>query len=197
RAELQAHDAVHLFPASGEDDDGKVEGLAQPPRDGEPVLVGELEVEDHEVHDLGAEDLVHVRAGLRHRDLEIVLGEVFPDDVADRGVVVDYQDMGFQEGVGVVVWGILARETVESEKHVRRALPAGGAHMSAQTPVIAAFPRTESVRQTLAYVAFGVAYYLLAAYSAHLPVHATLPLFIWPAHGVALGTLLVAPPRRW
>ena len=29
------------------------------------------------------------------------------------------------------------------------------------------------------------------------PLHATLPLFIWPAHGLALGVLLVAPARRW
>ena len=58
-------------------------------------------------------------------------------------------------------------------------------------------PNAESVRQTLAYVAFGVVYYALAAYAANLPLHAKLPLFIWPAHGVALGTLLVAPARRW
>jgi PAS domain S-box-containing protein len=55
----------------------------------------------------------------------------------------------------------------------------------------------ESARQTLAFVAFGVIYYGLAAYAAHLPLSSRLPLFIWPAHGVALGTLLVAPARRW
>ena len=79
----------------GEDDDGQVEGLAQAPRDGEPVLVGKLQVEDHEVDDLRAEHLVHVRAGFRERDLEIVLREVLADQVADGGVVVDDQDMGF------------------------------------------------------------------------------------------------------
>jgi PAS domain S-box-containing protein len=56
---------------------------------------------------------------------------------------------------------------------------------------------SESARQALAYVAFGVVYYLLAAYAANLPLHQRLPLFIWPAHGLALGTLLVAPVRRW
>jgi PAS domain S-box-containing protein len=56
---------------------------------------------------------------------------------------------------------------------------------------------SESARQTLAYVAFGVVYYLLAAYAASLPLHQRLPLFIWPAHGLALGVLLVAPVRRW
>ncbi|HXN15414.1 MAG TPA: ATP-binding protein, partial [Usitatibacter sp.] len=30
-----------------------------------------------------------------------------------------------------------------------------------------------------------------------LPVHTQFPLVIWPAHGLALGTLLVAPVRRW
>jgi len=80
---------------------------------------------------------------------------------------------------------------------VRRAPSAGGAPLSARTPAIPAAAGTASARQSLAYLAFGVVYYLLAAYAAHLPFHATLPLFIWPAHGAALGTLLVAPPRRW
>jgi signal transduction histidine kinase/ActR/RegA family two-component response regulator len=52
-------------------------------------------------------------------------------------------------------------------------------------------------RQTLAYLAFGIAYYLLAVYAASLPFQSRLPYFIWPAHGLALGALLVAPPRRW
>jgi PAS domain S-box-containing protein len=69
--------------------------------------------------------------------------------------------------------------------------------MSAQTPAILATARSAPVRHTLAYVAFGVVYYLLAAYAAHLPFHARLPLFVWPAHGLALGVLLVVPPRRW
>ena len=64
-------------------------------------------------------------------------------------------------------------------------------------PAILASPRSASVRQTLAYVAFGAVYYLLAAYAAHLPFHARLPLFVWPAHGLALGVLLVVAPRRW
>jgi signal transduction histidine kinase/integral membrane sensor domain MASE1 len=54
-----------------------------------------------------------------------------------------------------------------------------------------------SMRQAIAYVAFGLFYYLLAAYAASLPIQSRLPLFIWPAHGVALGVLLVAPKRRW
>ena len=69
--------------------------------------------------------------------------------------------------------------------------------MSARTPAILASPRFASVRQTAAYVAFGAVYYLLAAYAAHLPFHARLPLFVWPAHGLALGVLLVVAPRRW
>ena len=53
------------------------------------------------------------------------------------------------------------------------------------------------MRQAIAYVSFGLFYYLLAAYAASLPIQSGLPLFIWPAHGVALGVLLVAPKRRW
>ena len=52
-------------------------------------------------------------------------------------------------------------------------------------------------RQATAYVAFGLVYLALAAYAARLPLHSQVPLFIWPAHGVALGVLLVAPLRRW
>ncbi len=65
-------------------------------------------------------------------------------------------------------------------------------------PAAAASPGpSPTVRQTLAYVAFGAVYYLLAAYAASLPFHARLPMFIWPAHGVALAALLVSPGRRW
>src|SRR4051812_6183047 len=52
-------------------------------------------------------------------------------------------------------------------------------------------------RQAAAYIAFALIYFGLAAYAAVLPIHARIPLFIWPAHGVALGVLLVAPMRRW
>ncbi len=55
----------------------------------------------------------------------------------------------------------------------------------------------KSGRQALAFVAFGVLYYLLAVYAASLPFQTRLPLYIWPAHGLALGVLLVAPMRRW
>jgi PAS domain S-box-containing protein len=53
------------------------------------------------------------------------------------------------------------------------------------------------MRQAIAFVAFGLVYYLLAAYAASLQIQSRLPLFIWPAHGVALGVLLLAPKRRW
>jgi PAS domain S-box-containing protein len=56
---------------------------------------------------------------------------------------------------------------------------------------------TSIARQALAYAAFGIIYFLLAAYVASLPLSQRIPLFIWPAHGLALGTLLVAPWRRW
>jgi hypothetical protein len=53
-----------------------------------------------------------------------------------------------------------------------------------------------SGRQALAFVAFGALYYLLAVYAVSLPFQTRLPLYIWPAHGLALGVLLVAPLRR-
>jgi len=53
------------------------------------------------------------------------------------------------------------------------------------------------MRQFLAYLTFGVVYYLLAAYAVSLPFPARLPALIWPGHGIAFGMLLVVPVRRW
>jgi signal transduction histidine kinase/CheY-like chemotaxis protein len=72
-----------------------------------------------------------------------------------------------------------------------------GIRMNAPSATIAGAGNAASVRQTLAYVTFGVVYYILAAYAVSLPFPARLPVLIWPGHGVALGVLLVAPVRRW
>src|SRR5262245_46857176 len=69
--------------------------------------------------------------------------------------------------------------------------------MNAPSPTIADSASAASVRQSLAYVTFGVVYYILAAYAVSLPFPAKLPVLIWPGHGLALGVLLVAPTRRW
>ena len=69
-------------------------------------------------------------------------------------------------------------------------------HGAGAAPAVG-LPGSVSSRQTLAYVAFGLLYYLLAAYAASVPLFEREPMFIWPAHGLALGTLLVAPMRRW
>jgi len=57
--------------------------------------------------------------------------------------------------------------------------------------------RGQPTRQALTYLSFAVAYFLLAAFAASMPMHARAALLIWPAHGLALGVLLVAPVRRW
>src|SRR6476469_4792913 len=72
-----------------------------------------------------------------------------------------------------------------------------GIRMNAPSATIAGAGNAASVRQTLAYVTFGVVYYILAAYAVSLPFPARLPVLIWPGHGLALGVLLVAPVRRW
>jgi PAS domain S-box-containing protein len=69
--------------------------------------------------------------------------------------------------------------------------------LNAPTPSAVGLRHAVSARQTLAFIAFGAVYYLLAEYVARLPLEPRLPPLIWPAHGVALGTLLVAPVRRW
>jgi signal transduction histidine kinase/integral membrane sensor domain MASE1 len=57
--------------------------------------------------------------------------------------------------------------------------------------------RGQTSRQALTYLLFAVVYFLLAAYAASMPMQTRASLFIWPAHGLALGALLVAPVRRW
>src|SRR5258708_39219912 len=102
---------------------------------------------------------------------------------------MDAQDMGFHGRAGSCgSRGILTPDTVEFDQRMK---------MSAESPSIPRLAPAVSVRQTLAYVTFGVVYYALAAYAASLPLQTRLPLLIWPAHGVALGVLLVAPVRRW
>jgi signal transduction histidine kinase/CheY-like chemotaxis protein len=54
-----------------------------------------------------------------------------------------------------------------------------------------------ATQEAVRVAAFGLLYYLLAAWSAGLPVQTRLPLFIFPASGLALGVLLVTPRRRW
>ncbi len=46
-------------------------------------------------------------------------------------------------------------------------------------------------------VAFAVAYAALSYFALTLPVAPRFPPFVWPADGLALGALLVAPRRRW
>ena len=59
-------------------------------------------------------------------------------------------------------------------------------------------PTDTTLDRHLAWAAgVGVAYYLLARYSLSLPVTASGISYIWPADGLALATLLLAPPRFW
>src|SRR5690606_15296848 len=52
-------------------------------------------------------------------------------------------------------------------------------------------------RAAMAIAAFAVAYYALAVFGVGLPLQARFPLFVWPADGLALGALLVAPRALW
>ena len=56
--------------------------------------------------------------------------------------------------------------------------------MNAESPSITGVGSAVSARQALAFVTFGVVYYVLAAYAVSLPTQQQLPLLIWPAHGV-------------
>lgn len=52
-------------------------------------------------------------------------------------------------------------------------------------------------QQVLSPVVFGVAFYLLARLSVSLPGKSGDISYVWLANGLAVGTLLVVPPRRW
>ena len=62
--------------------------------------------------------------------------------------------------------------------------PTPAAEPSARTPIVPL-------------AAFALAYAALAAWAAWLPVQARFPLPFWPADGLALGALLLAPRHRW
>ena len=61
---------------------------------------------------------------------------------------------------------------------------------AAATPTHASAP---PIGTAFAFAAFGGAYLLLALFSASMPIFQRVPLYIWPAHGLALGVLLVTP----
>jgi PAS domain S-box-containing protein len=56
---------------------------------------------------------------------------------------------------------------------------------------------TEHRTPVLGYAPYAAGYLLLALFSTKLPLFDRVPLFIWPAHGLALGVLLTAPRRSW
>ncbi len=65
---------------------------------------------------------------------------------------------------------------------------------AASTPTLTAAP---PIGAAFAFAAFGGAYLLLAIFSASMPIFQRVPLYVWPAHGLALGVLLVTPMSRW
>jgi hypothetical protein len=99
-AQLQAEDAVDLVVARGEEDDrGPVAVGAQPADDLGALESGQRDVEDagHRAQPAGGRQ--PGRAVMLHVYAETVPGQVEPDQVGDRPLVLDHQDEAFPGGV--------------------------------------------------------------------------------------------------
>jgi hypothetical protein len=96
-AHFEPDDAVNGFAPAGQDDDADARLLvAQRPRQGQTVLAGQHQIENHEV-DLGlAEHAAHAGTLMCRGDPIPLAGEVFLDDVADLLLIV------YDENVTVV-----------------------------------------------------------------------------------------------
>ena len=87
-----------------------VVALAQVAREGQAVLAGQVEVEQHDVGHRALDRGAHRRAVRGLRDLVAVRDEVLVEHVADVAVVVDDQDAA---GVAIVPPGSPAQSKPE------------------------------------------------------------------------------------
>ena len=93
---LQPHDAVHVLALGGEQDDRGLVLLApQAAQDGQAILARHHKVEDQEVVALAHPQTVQGGAAIGHEHRKAVLAEVAAQQVAQAGVVVDNQDLGW------------------------------------------------------------------------------------------------------
>ncbi len=92
RADLEAHDAVHLGAAGGEHDDRDLRRAAQGAAHVAAVAVRQREVEEHKVGRGGLEALERLRGRERRDDVEAVPGQGARERLGDGRLVLDEED---------------------------------------------------------------------------------------------------------
>ena len=102
-AELEAHHPVGLVAPSGEHDDRDRRLVAEPAREVHAVFGLEPQVEQDEVDDLALEHLGHRVTVCDRGDPQLVLPEIVRDELANRGIVVDGEDVRHRRLVGLRV----------------------------------------------------------------------------------------------
>jgi hypothetical protein len=95
-AQLQAHHAVGFVDAAGEHQDGDLRRFAQAARDAHAIFARQAQVEDHHVEGVARHRLGELAAGGHGRDAQLVLGEIVRDELADRRVIVERQNVRLQ-----------------------------------------------------------------------------------------------------
>ncbi len=93
RAEFQAHDAIDVVLAPGEDDDRHARRFTQLARQGHAVFRGQFQIEQDQIDDLARHGVAHGGPIRRTGYAQVVVAEVVGDHLAQVGIVIDYQDM--------------------------------------------------------------------------------------------------------
>ena len=92
-AHLDADDAVELLAARGEHDDRQVRARTQIAAQRQAVLARQHDVEHDDVEARLGQQLAHLAPVARHGNAKAVARQVFRQQVAQFGVVVDDQDV--------------------------------------------------------------------------------------------------------
>ena len=94
-AGLQPDDAVHRVGGRGHHDDADAAALlAQPARQGEPVLARQVDVEQYECRRLLLDEAAQCSAAIGGADPKILPGEIVGEQLPLRRLVIDHDNMG-------------------------------------------------------------------------------------------------------
>ena len=92
-AKFQAHDAIGFLGATGEDDDGDLRFGTQLPQQRHAVLTAQPQIKQHQIYHADPQRLHEVSATGSAGHTEIVVAEVFRDQLPHRTVVIDHEDV--------------------------------------------------------------------------------------------------------